>query len=87
MVLSPDGSVLAATDVKNQTWIIDLESFTLIGHSDNIRPNLLNSWLLKGTPLGLPEPRAAFSEDGRRLVITQGESTSLLIREGNKFWE
>ena len=78
MVLSPDGSVLAATDVKNRTWIIDLESFTLIGRSENIRPSF---WSLKG----VPEPRAAFTADARQLVITQGEVTSLLSRQGDQF--
>lgn len=78
MVLSPDGSMLAASDVKNRTWIIDLESFTLLGRSDNTPPDF---WSLKG----IPEPRAAFSDDGQRIAITQGDVISLLSRSSDQF--
>ncbi|MCJ7590392.1 MAG: WD40 repeat domain-containing protein [Woeseiaceae bacterium] len=78
MVLSPNGSLLAASDVQNRTWIVDLESFTLVGHSDNTPPDF---WSLKG----IPEPRAAFTDDEQRVAITQGDVISLLFRSGDRF--
>jgi WD40 repeat protein len=78
MVLAPDGRTLAASDAKNRTWIIDLESFALVGHSDNTPPEF---WSLKG----IREPRAAFTDDGRRVAITQGDVISLLSRSGDQF--
>lgn len=78
MVLSPDGRILAASDVENRTWLIDIDSFNVVGRHDNARPNF---WSLKG----VPEPRVAFAADGRRLVITQGELTTFMTRAGDRF--
>jgi WD40 repeat protein len=78
MVLSPDGRILAASDVENRTWLIDIDSFKVVGRHDNARPNF---WSLKG----VPEPRVAFAADGRRLVITQGELTTFMTQAGDRF--
>jgi hypothetical protein len=78
MILSPDGSTLAGSDVKNRTWIVDIGSFTVVGRHANTPPNF---WSWKG----IPEPRAAFSADSQRLVIAQGTTISFLDRVANRF--
>ena len=78
MVLSPDGTVLAATDTENRTWFVDLERFVVMNRHDNAEPNF---WSLKGVPL----PRSAFSGNGQRLFISQGETSVLLVRDGDQF--
>jgi hypothetical protein len=78
MVLSPDGTVLAATDTENRTWLVDLERLSVMNRHDNTEPNF---WSLKGVPL----PRSAFSADGRHLFISQGETSVLLVRDGDQF--
>jgi len=78
MALSPDGRFLAASDADNRTWVIDVDGFAVIGRHDGKAGSLLS---LTGTP----EPRAAFSADGRRLLIAQGDATTLLVLENGRF--
>ena len=78
MVLSPDGTVLAATDTENHTWLVDLERFSVMNRHDNTEPKF---WSLKG----VPPPRSTFSADGQHLFISQGENSVLFVRDGDQF--
>jgi hypothetical protein len=73
MVLSANGGVLVASDVDHKTWIIDVENFAVMDQVIGIEPNF---WSLKG----VAEPRAAFDSDGRKLLIAQGNTVTLLER-------
>ncbi len=64
MVLSRDGRLLAATDVKNRLWVVDTESGTIVHRHDG-EP-------IKFFSLAPPgQVKAVLSSNGDRLVISQ----------------
>jgi WD40 repeat protein len=78
-VLSPDGRLLAATDVLNRVWIIDLDQGAVVSRFDG-EPFRFFAW----TPPG--EARAAFSADSRHMAVAQHHAHyTILDRQGEAF--
>ncbi len=64
MVLSPDGRLLAATDVKNRLWVVDTESGAIVHRHDGAPVKFFSL-----DPPG--QVKAVLSSNGDRLVISQ----------------
>ena len=74
--LSPNGALLAIMDVKNTVWIIDLDARQTVGRF---------SGKLPGFWVDVPQPRVDFAPDGQHLLISQGDTATVLVRASGHY--